>query len=107
MCKEFLSPTRTVHKACEEQAHKYLWSSIPDLWQDDIVIWCAVDTVRDKLCIDMELLGKGIGIAYEIDDITRLKMAGEEATIMGQLAYVASEFGQRAFIRMLTPKIEY
>ena len=104
MCKEFSSPTRTLHHACEEQAHKYIWESIPDLWQDDVVIWAAVDVIADKLCIDIELLGKGIGVSSEIHDITRAKMRGEEDYINACLADVVTEFGERTSIRMRTPK---
>ena len=98
-CKEYESPTRTVHAAIESYAHKRIWSGIPDLWQDDVVIFTKVDVITDRLCIDAELLCKKSGVAYEIRDITSKYCRGDIGSIDSELAYVLKEFGERTFIK--------
>ena len=99
MCKEYESPTRTIHAAIEAYAHKRIWSGIPDLWRDDVVIFCKVDVITDRLCIDVELLCKQSGVAYEIHDITAKYCRGDIGSIDAELAYVLKEFGERTFIQ--------
>lgn len=99
-CKEYESPTRTVYAAVEQYAFTRIRSSVPDLWDDDVDIWCKVDVIADALCIDVELLSKHIGVAHEIRDISRKIILGETDQINAELTYVVREFGERTFIHM-------
>lgn len=100
MCKEYESPTRTVHAAVEKMAFERIHSRIPDLWEDEVAIYTKVDVIADKLDIDVELTTKGIGVSYEVKNITRKVIYGEWGEIQNTLDYVIREFGARTFIRV-------
>lgn len=99
-CKEYESPTRTVHASVERLAFERIHKTIPDLWDDDIDIYAKVDVIADKLDIDIEYVPKHIGVAHEIKDITRKIIYGEWYDIQNEIDWVIKEFGERTFIRL-------
>lgn len=99
-CKEYESPTRTVHALVEKLAFERIHRTVPDLWDDDIDIYAKVDVIADKLDIDIEYVPKHIGVAHEINDITRKIIYGEWSEIQSGIDWAIKEFGSRTFITM-------
>lgn len=101
-CKEYESPTRTVHASVEKLAFERIHRTVPDLWDDDIDIYAKVDVIADKLDIDIEYVPKHIGVAHEINNITRKIIYGEWSEIQNEIDWAIKEFGSRTFITMKT-----
>jgi hypothetical protein len=99
-CKEYESPTRTVHAAVEKMTFERIHRTVPDLWDDDIDIYAKVDVIADKLDIDIEYVPKHIGVAKEVYDITRKCVYGEWSDIQKDIDWAIKEFSERTFIKM-------
>lgn len=100
MCKEYESPTRTLYAAVNKQVFDNLVKAVPDLWRNDIAIWCDVDVNDGKMYIEMDLVPYNTGVSYTIRDIVEKKVRGDDQAIMAELRQIVHEFEERTFIRM-------